>query len=395
MLIDIYQWDVINEWIFVKIEDRTLEILVKEFGSEVYSVQSHPDREEETSISMERTNAEDEMVVLMAESEQSPVATGFVNLNLLNVVDPVINAMINDASDIIGKDDMVGTEFAESKRRKSARLYDEMMDQNSGFGLGLSESDPMILEAQIAARSKKVALETEKKEEVGLTEVASGPWMEGGALSCSSCPYPPGFGPCSKGVHVHHVIRAQNSLEIVYESPFVEGDHGCEASSVNESPLKSDEVNETPPHEEEECSEETLYRINPEAIAGIWDDAALAKNIVIQGLEIEGSIVANVNHVEETQASDTESAWVKGESATEEFWDDDDLIKASESKKVWDKGGIFFDSSGEEEILEKLTDRKVERKKQRKKPQGRKLPCIQGTNLATRKLRLGAKTKIK
>ncbi|MED6170454.1 hypothetical protein PIB30_031106 [Stylosanthes scabra] len=202
----------------------------------------------------------------MAESEQSSATTGLGNFNMLNVVDPVIDAMINDASDIIGKDDMVGVEVAELKRQKSARLYDERMDQNSGFGLGLFGSDPMILEAQIAARSKKVAIETENKEEVRPTGVASGPWVEGVALSSNSCPYPPGFGPCSEGVHVHHVIRAQKSHEIVCESPFVEGDRGCEALSVNESPLKSDKVNEMPPHEEEECSEETLCRINPEVL---------------------------------------------------------------------------------------------------------------------------------
>ncbi|MED6152722.1 hypothetical protein PIB30_094739, partial [Stylosanthes scabra] len=245
------------------------------------------------------------------------------------------------------------------------------MDQNSGFRLGLFGSDPMILEAQIAARSKKVAIETKNKEEARPTGVASGPWVEGVALSSSSCPYPPGFGPCSEGVHVHHVIRAQNSHEIVCESPFVEGDRGCEALSVNESPLKSDEVNKMPPHEDEECSEETLcrinsevlqagnkvvnsdgvgegvnskelgaevdsaleqaiqeegsketlYRMNVKAVAGIWDHDASVKNVVIRGLEIKGSGVANVNHVEETQASDTENEWVEGESATEEFWD--------------------------------------------------------------------------
>ncbi|MED6170453.1 hypothetical protein PIB30_031105 [Stylosanthes scabra] len=128
--------------------------------------------------------------------------------------------------------------------------------------------------------------------------------------------------------------------------------------------------------------------MNVKAVAGIWDDDALVKNVVIRGLEIKGSSVVNVNHVEETQASDTENAWVEGESATEEFWDDDVLIEASESKKVWDKGRIFFDSSGEEGILKKLTDRKVKRKKQWKKRQRRKPPCIQGRTLATRKLRL-------
>ncbi|MED6162026.1 hypothetical protein PIB30_066499 [Stylosanthes scabra] len=43
-----------NKWeITTKVEDREFEIFVKEFGSEVYSVQSHPDLEISTTTTME------------------------------------------------------------------------------------------------------------------------------------------------------------------------------------------------------------------------------------------------------------------------------------------------------------------------------------------------------
>ncbi|MED6162213.1 hypothetical protein PIB30_068291 [Stylosanthes scabra] len=53
ILLDCFQWERIHEWVSIKIEDRKFEVFVKEFGSEVYSVQSHPDLGTECSISME------------------------------------------------------------------------------------------------------------------------------------------------------------------------------------------------------------------------------------------------------------------------------------------------------------------------------------------------------
>ncbi|MED6128967.1 hypothetical protein PIB30_103208 [Stylosanthes scabra] len=44
ILIDSFQWEMIHEWINVKIDDQLFEVHMKEFGSEVCSVQSHPDR---------------------------------------------------------------------------------------------------------------------------------------------------------------------------------------------------------------------------------------------------------------------------------------------------------------------------------------------------------------
>ncbi|MED6162986.1 hypothetical protein PIB30_075665 [Stylosanthes scabra] len=68
--------------------------------------------------------------------------------------------------------------------------------------------------------------------------------------------------------HVHREIRAQNSPNVVCETPFVEGVRGYGFLLVNYSPLISNEVSEMPPHEEEERSDETLYRMNPEVFRG-------------------------------------------------------------------------------------------------------------------------------
>ncbi|MED6160700.1 hypothetical protein PIB30_053837 [Stylosanthes scabra] len=42
--IECYQWEMINEWVSIKIDDRVFEVFVKEFGPKLYSVESHPDR---------------------------------------------------------------------------------------------------------------------------------------------------------------------------------------------------------------------------------------------------------------------------------------------------------------------------------------------------------------
>ncbi|MED6178862.1 hypothetical protein PIB30_111542, partial [Stylosanthes scabra] len=41
MLIDSFQWELISEWIAIKVNESEFEVFVKEFGGEVYNVQSH------------------------------------------------------------------------------------------------------------------------------------------------------------------------------------------------------------------------------------------------------------------------------------------------------------------------------------------------------------------
>ncbi|MED6109384.1 hypothetical protein PIB30_033080 [Stylosanthes scabra] len=48
-LIDSFEWEWIHEWITIKVEEKEYEIFVKEFGSEVYSRESHPNKLEASS----------------------------------------------------------------------------------------------------------------------------------------------------------------------------------------------------------------------------------------------------------------------------------------------------------------------------------------------------------
>ncbi|MED6111595.1 hypothetical protein PIB30_053659 [Stylosanthes scabra] len=96
----------------------------------------------------------------------------------------------------------------------------------------------------------------------------------------------------------------------------------------------------------------------------------------------------------EGQGQDTDSYH------SEELSDEDSFFETTESKGVWDRGGLLFDSSEEEEVRARLIKGRPDGKKRAdlspiKQGQSRKAPCIQGKTLATRTLRLGPKHKLK
>ncbi|MED6128766.1 hypothetical protein PIB30_101171 [Stylosanthes scabra] len=80
----------------------------------------------------------------------------------------------------------------------------------------------------------------------------------------------------------------------------------------------------------------------------------------------------------------------------EDTSEEDDSAKIAATKEVWGKGRILFDSSDEEEVIARLSHRKIARKKRFKKHrQTRIASCIQRRTLATRILRSESKSKSK
>ncbi|MED6163299.1 hypothetical protein PIB30_078498 [Stylosanthes scabra] len=78
--------------------------------------------------------------------------------------------------------------------------------------------------------------------------------------------------------------------------------------------------------------------------------------------------------------------------------EEDSFEEATESRGLWRKGGLFFDSSEDDEVLTRLFNCDPDRvkratKKSKKQKQGRKPPNIQGRSLATRILLSGTKQK--
>ncbi|MED6164255.1 hypothetical protein PIB30_087950 [Stylosanthes scabra] len=95
ILIDCFQWERIYEWVTLKIDDKVFEVFAKEFGSEVYSVQSHSDLGTEYSTSMEELRTVSLVRETPVQAEQSPATTSHRNLKIQNVADPLAEGIIN------------------------------------------------------------------------------------------------------------------------------------------------------------------------------------------------------------------------------------------------------------------------------------------------------------
>ncbi|MED6140410.1 hypothetical protein PIB30_092908 [Stylosanthes scabra] len=235
--------------------------------------------------------------------------------------------------------------------------------------------------------------------------------------------------------------RAEDSVS---ESPVIEGvglvlpavgcvrvDDSISVPSFNKKAPEIDGVSTDADSEtEEERSDETLYQINRAVVTG---------NLPCRGDEVSGNAVdgitgeigridsgcvsaeKDVNAEEEIEHSE-ETLYLINNKVVERgrisadlvgrgkektlndedavSWEEEILAEATESKRVWGKGGISFDSSDEEEVHARLMDRKLDGKKRadlrpKKQRQLRKPLCIQGRTLATKILRLGAKSKLK
>ncbi|MED6225321.1 hypothetical protein PIB30_092623, partial [Stylosanthes scabra] len=171
---------------------------------------------------------------------------------------------------------------------------------------------------------------------------------------------------------------------------------------------------------ESEQSDETLYLINEEARARTRFSGVDSGNvngdfkIAIQDTALENTAVEAETEGFPEDGLEGEGfdsvlgeggGWENGldlecESVTKEADEEALLAEETESKKVWSKGRIEFNSSDEEEVLVRLIDRKQDGKRRvdlrpKNQPYGRKPPCIEGRTLATRTLRLGEKSKLR
>ncbi|MED6147394.1 hypothetical protein PIB30_043702 [Stylosanthes scabra] len=237
----------------------------------------------------------------------------------------------------------------------------------------------------------------------------------------SSCPFPPGFGPCRGRTHVHH-DRIRSEIP------------NCDGEGVHLScGVGSSEVGD---------NDETRYKINEAAFKdvadGDGDSASWSADVLIDGKEQcvvvgpdtngEGVVDGQASHVNlgeqlgnlEENGQPAELQIVLGfqkvvgvnlsnnndvinkqnlEAETlgcDENSEEDNSKEVAAAKEVWGKGGISFDSSDEEEVVARLSNRKIAGKKKSKKHrQIRVANCIEGRTLATRLPRSESKSKSK
>ncbi|MED6216614.1 hypothetical protein PIB30_009207 [Stylosanthes scabra] len=252
ILIDSYQWEHINEWISIKIENQTFEVHAKEVGPKMYSIELHPnwDPDDCESTSMEFGDADGEKTAFPVEDKDPQLSDHRepiydANDDQLSGLDAKLNA--NERS--VGRSKFEYDSVAESKRLLNAWVPQGDDDMLLGMGTRLTNPnpDPMLIEAQLCGTWVRTQQELNNNNWIGMhldPDRASG---IGDTQSSSSSPYPPGFGPCSGDVHIHSTARVQGLTVIVRETPILAA-VGVGVSSLCGADLSDDNL-DLPPHE--------------------------------------------------------------------------------------------------------------------------------------------------
>ncbi|MED6134646.1 hypothetical protein PIB30_038927 [Stylosanthes scabra] len=382
VLIDSFQWELVSEWISAKIDDRIFEVYAKEVGLEVYSVESHPDRGDVVS----ETDMDDESVTVSDEprtvAETAPAMVDSRNLNFVAMNDPLIDAIINEKSSnvhhLITEREICIVEIMNGTTtlKESEITMPHLMLGNRLNYLGC---DPALYEAQLVFCCNNWCDKIMEHNPKWADDV--GPrtgLVDDRAQSDESCPFSPGYRPCSSTTHVHR--------------------EGCRAfvgafEDVKNSEIRDCEVSSALGHNAEREGDE---RVNTNELLVVPDSAVSVPTS--DHTESEGG-VRGCDDLEGALPEDVVAALGDIDNLSSEGWDslsenlsDDDVsAEAAVAKRVWSTGGISFGSSDEDEIAARLTNRRKGGKHRAKnQKQARKPNCLQGRTLATRSLRSGS-----
>ncbi|MED6148308.1 hypothetical protein PIB30_051931 [Stylosanthes scabra] len=332
---------------------RSFEVFVKEFGSEVYSVELHPDLEleMENSGSMEDLKSESVVRETLAENERAPECPTGTNLNVVNVGNPQLDAIIDYKLSIM----LAFTPYSNSG--------------DANVGVTRKGMRNIEVHSNDEERSDETLYRINKDVRLGVQSVLDG-FDEGNGVDVLEC-----------DVHIDEPSHRNNDRMVAIAHTAIigldgDGDEGSRKTTT-------DKLSEGEDYGEADLmmSDETLYRINLDCAVG-------AQNQCGDGMVKEYDLGVNGDLPEVPSNEDIESE------------EEDNKIEAARTKEIWGRGGLFFDSSDEQEVRSKLSKQKLEGNKRadlrpKVQRQGRKAPCIQGRSLATRKLMSSTKPKLK
>ncbi|MED6170487.1 hypothetical protein PIB30_031475 [Stylosanthes scabra] len=211
-----------------------------------------------------------------------------------------------------------------------------------------------------------------------------------GENSDGSCPFSPGFGPYVDQIDVHReLVRAQLSPHIAEGNPDSLAEREATRLAIGASSAVSRLGDDDTELVGEDVSDETLYKINVEALkGGAFGDA----NGVFDENEVSSAMRTNLVRAEVVLGEGARdqspplalpfSAVIGGRGSPREssgtgVWDEaddqclgllddlsDDVREEEDSseivaaREVWNRGGLSFVRSDEEEIVDRLTNRK-------------------------------------
>ncbi|MED6125124.1 hypothetical protein PIB30_065686 [Stylosanthes scabra] len=229
ILIDCYQWQAIQEWIMVKCEEVVFDVYVKEFGAEVLNQQVHPDEkfnsddsrdsaEPVPSKNMETSSGNTlEMEPTVLEDKANNPNVGDVPSH----EDP-INAMMGSVQVHRREEDcgdnnfeVEGIEIEETEGCKSEKNIGhwashvslehfepeaELQVNGVDHNLGLNRLFEKYVEKEAQLKLGNA------NQDLDLKNLFAGDLEQGSSSASTSCPFPPGFGPCTEEAHVHKEI---------------------------------------------------------------------------------------------------------------------------------------------------------------------------------------------
>ncbi|MED6160207.1 hypothetical protein PIB30_049188 [Stylosanthes scabra] len=368
IIMDCFQWERIHEWVKLKIDDREFQVFVKEFGSEVYSVQSHPDLGSKSSLSVTEQASLEMGAELQEEVERSQAATTFTNLKICNVNDPVSDAiMMNKWENVFsfnpkGVNGDVNSDVAMGGARDELN-YGEVPLRN-GDDVEQLDFDPMTLEAQLANGCpwpmKDLGDPTNRMPMSSNTASDLGH----GSESSMSCPFSTGAPNESEGIVVRETPTdcanefgkfTQNRRR---EINALVDDIQSDRTPLKEGTVETEKGGHVVSDSEDVESDETLYLINEEARAKARISALSDENDnVLIGSSVRVTAVENLIEDREPYFEAGTSSWVGDtlpfdsgafgekegvefveESATDDIDEEALLAEADESKKIWGRG---------------------------------------------------------
>ncbi|MED6133169.1 hypothetical protein PIB30_026096 [Stylosanthes scabra] len=269
VLIDCFQWEQINEWVSIKIEDKVIEVFVKECGPEAYSIESHPNLDLEVSELRERSP-----VRSMTEESQAEVAkeTGrriVCDLNLGNVGDPQVEAIIGERSLLSVYNNyggrIVGDADIEATRKEIERAEAiNWVENRTDWWCGLHEDDPMaqniVVGVSVCQTVEEKTHEPASTENTDTLSKGVGVVDHGGVRLTGNCE---GVLRCEEGDFVVGVVNG-------VEDPLLSGEVGViretqEGRIDNDDPLSlnatetNDKVNTTGSVHDTTVVEETQF----------------------------------------------------------------------------------------------------------------------------------------
>ncbi|MED6146295.1 hypothetical protein PIB30_033215 [Stylosanthes scabra] len=468
VLIDSFQWEIIHEWVSLRVEDRVFDIFAKEFSYESYSTESHPNLGDNfLESSQDRSGVPRSMMeVLPTYSRTGSEGTDVISKND-NVGDPLIEVIINERLENVLEFNCGNINVGEEDGKSGADLLGVSMVEGQCFIRGvrreLLDFDPVVCEAQIACNKnksplavkigpEKLALISKELDYRITSPLVDDPFEPGvGVTNAVAVGWVDDWVPLSDYVNVVPISQfapivptvvgvwgdtasascsdsVREGKELACDSAVGDTGHSGESlyrinyealqwerSSVNFSGVdvtvneqSGAEVNQKcggveGEDEDEEYSDDTLYLINEANVDNFINGELLEE----RALPLVGGAVNEDDEFESAAPNTVDLADLgeEGEDIDEiENYEEDNCLTdakdADEAKKVWSKVGLSFYSSNEEEVLNRVAEKKLVSKKrgemkQKRQKQGRKISCIEGRTLATRTLRLVSKSKLK